>query len=121
MSMVPASLPAKFRVPFGFRPLKSRMPLFRSACHLRVVLAQKKGSVGSNMVLALALSVTAFRRLPEETHRPLSLGGQAEVFVQDADTAGVIRSPLTMSNLEAPHAELPPKAPMAPTAGAKNG
>ena len=77
--------------------------------------AKEKGRWGSNMVLALALSVTAFRRLPEETHRPLSLGGQAEVFVQDADTAGVIRSPLTMSNLEAPHAELPPKAPMAPT------
>lgn len=66
-------------------------------------------------VLALALSVTAFRRLPDEMHRPLSLGGQAEVFVQGSDPAGVIRSPLTMSNLEAPHAELPPKAPIAPT------
>ena len=115
ISMVSASVPA-------IGSVRGSAPSSR-ACHFFGQLAifglyygpGAEGRWGSSMVLALALAVTAFGRLPEETHRPLSLGGQAEVFVQDADTAGVIRSPLTMSNLEAPHAELPPKAPMAPT------
>ena len=68
-------------------------------------------------MLALALCVTGYSSwLTDDTHRPMTLGSQAEAFVQGSDSPSSDRFPKGLaSHLEATHSELPPQPAMVPT------